>query len=103
MRLRTPPPPLLHPLAHPLRFLLLPSPLSPPAHLPPPPSSNTKLLYSNLNEAAVSYLTSFSTPSLPDSLAFVKGQHLSLGTLDGEGGGEARDMRCVSVSWGARV
>lgn len=46
-------------------------------------SNNKKLLYSNLNENDVTYLTSFSTSSLPDSLALVKGQKLSLGTIDG--------------------
>jgi len=49
-------------------------------------SNNKKLLYSNLNENDVAYLASFSTSSLPDSLALVKGQQLSLGTIDGEQG-----------------
>jgi DNA damage-binding protein 1 len=47
-------------------------------------SNNKKLLYSNLNENDVAYLASFSTSSLPDSLALVKANHLSLGTIDGE-------------------
>jgi hypothetical protein len=47
-------------------------------------SSNRKLLYSNLNENDVAYLASFSTSSLPDSLALVKGHALSLGTIDGK-------------------
>lgn len=47
-------------------------------------SNNKKLLYSNLNENDVAYLASFSTSSLPDSLALVKANYLSLGTIDGE-------------------
>jgi hypothetical protein len=32
----------------------------------------------------VAFLCSFTTASFPDSLALVKGQQLSLGTIDGE-------------------
>ncbi|KAF6263102.1 mono-functional DNA-alkylating methyl methanesulfonate N-term-domain-containing protein, partial [Scenedesmus sp. NREL 46B-D3] len=46
-------------------------------------SNNRKLLYSNLNENEVAFLCSFTTSSFPDSLALVKGQQLSLGTIDG--------------------
>ena len=45
-------------------------------------SANKKLLFSNLNENEVSYITSFHTASFPDSLALAKPGGLAIGAID---------------------
>ena len=45
-------------------------------------SANNKLLYSNLNESEVGFMASFNTPSFPDSLAIVKEESMTIGSID---------------------
>lgn len=45
-------------------------------------SANKKLLYSNLTENDVNFLTSFNTNSFPNSLALAKESSMTIGTMD---------------------
>lgn len=45
-------------------------------------SSNKKLLYSNLNENEVNFMSSFNSAPFPDSLAIAKDQSMTIGTID---------------------
>jgi DNA damage-binding protein 1 len=45
-------------------------------------SSGRKLLYSNVNVGAVTYMAPFDSPSLPDCLALASPEALTLGTVD---------------------